>query len=340
MRWRSLLSLAVFVVLGYFILRHLGDISELDRALRQGKPAWVLAAICLQLLGLIDTAALYWALYRLLILKISFSNMLPLSLSAQFINFSAPSSGLGGTVVFLNDAKRRGLETSKVVLANFLFTLFNLIWFSIILVFGLFILFIQHQLKLYELLSASLMLVTTLALLLSLILAGLKPSWLRGLITLVVKPINSLTKVLLKRNLMDLEAAQGWVNELSNAVAALRGKQRELIPSILFTMGTDALELAVLYACLKAFLPGFVVLSLGMLIAAYGIGILFSSIAITPQGLGVVEGAMGATLVSLGLPVAEVTLAILSYRGLSFWLPLLVGALATRRVIHSSRGEL
>jgi uncharacterized protein (TIRG00374 family) len=112
------------------------------------------------------------------------------------------------------------------------------------------------------------------------------------------------------------------------------------MPSILFTMATDLLELAVLYACLQAFLPAGLNLSLGVLIAAYGIGVLFSSMAVTPQGLGVVEGVMGATLVSLGLPVAEVTLAVLSYRGLSFWLPLLLGALAARFALGTPKGRL
>lgn len=69
-----------------------------------------------------------------------------------------------------------------------------------------------------------------------------------------------------------------------------------------------------------------------MLITGYSIGVLFMAVAITPQGVGVVEGVMTAAFVSLGVPVARATIAVLAYRGISFWLPLLTGFIALRWV--------
>lgn len=45
-------------------------------------------------------------------------------------------------MLFLNDARQRGLDSGRVVLVNFLFVLLNLVWFGIILAFGLTMLFI------------------------------------------------------------------------------------------------------------------------------------------------------------------------------------------------------
>ena len=90
--------------------------------------------------------------------------------------------------------------------------------------------------------------------------------------------------------------------------------------------------MSVLYACLIAFPAGGHPISLPMLIAGYSVGVLFMCVSITPQGLGVAEGVMAAAFVSLGVPAGRATVAVLAYRGLSFWLPLLTGFIALRWV--------
>jgi hypothetical protein len=67
-------------------------------------------------------------------------------------------------------------------------------------------------------------------------------------------------------------------------------------------------------------------ISLGMLISGYGLPILFGKVAfIFPGGLGVIESTMTALFTSLGIPLAEATLVVLTYRLLSFWIPLITG---------------
>jgi uncharacterized protein (TIRG00374 family) len=51
-------------------------------------------------------------------------------------------------------------------------------------------------------------------------------------------------------------------------------------------------------------------------------------IPITPAGLGFVEAGLAVTLVWAGLPGAEATLAVLAYRMVSYWLPLVAGIIA------------
>jgi uncharacterized membrane protein YbhN (UPF0104 family) len=59
---------------------------------------------------------------------------------------------------------------------------------------------------------------------------------------------------------------------------------------------------------------------------------LFWMVSITPQGIGMVEGAMVLVCTSLGVPAAEATAITLAFRGLSLWLPLLVGFFLLRRL--------
>ena len=61
------------------------------------------------------------------------------------------------------------------------------------------------------------------------------------------------------------------------------------------------------------------------LFLAYVTASVLSMIPITPGGLGFVEAGLAATLVWAGLPSGNATLATLSYRLVSYWLPLAVG---------------
>jgi uncharacterized protein (TIRG00374 family) len=64
------------------------------------------------------------------------------------------------------------------------------------------------------------------------------------------------------------------------------------------------------------------------LLLAYVAASVLSMIPITPGGLGFVEAGLAVTLVWAGLPSANATLATLSYRLVSYWLPLVAGLIA------------
>jgi uncharacterized protein (TIRG00374 family) len=69
--------------------------------------------------------------------------------------------------------------------------------------------------------------------------------------------------------------------------------------------------------------PGF-----GPLAVAYAAANIASAIPITPGGLGVIEVTLVAITVGFGAPRAVAVLAVLGYRVVNYWLPLLPGALA------------
>ncbi|HJU66714.1 MAG TPA: flippase-like domain-containing protein [Gemmatimonadaceae bacterium] len=65
----------------------------------------------------------------------------------------------------------------------------------------------------------------------------------------------------------------------------------------------------------------------GTLLAGYGLPQLLARVAFLPGGVGVVEGGMVALYRALGVPATTAVLAVLVYRALSFWLPMLLGFL-------------
>jgi uncharacterized protein (TIRG00374 family) len=60
--------------------------------------------------------------------------------------------------------------------------------------------------------------------------------------------------------------------------------------------------------------------------AGYGVSILLQrGVFIIPGGIGVIESGMVAIYTSLGIPGAISVVLILSYRLISFWIPILLG---------------
>jgi uncharacterized protein (TIRG00374 family) len=77
--------------------------------------------------------------------------------------------------------------------------------------------------------------------------------------------------------------------------------------------------------------------SVGTIIAGFSIGYLFFVVSPTPAGLGIVEGALTLGLVSLNVPLNQAAAVTLAYRGVTFWVPLLIGVLSFRMVSGSKK---
>jgi uncharacterized membrane protein YbhN (UPF0104 family) len=65
----------------------------------------------------------------------------------------------------------------------------------------------------------------------------------------------------------------------------------------------------------------------GVLVMAYLLGQLGNLLPL-PGGVGGIDGAMIGALIAFGAPAGDAALAVLAYRGMSFWLPTLPGVLA------------
>jgi uncharacterized protein (TIRG00374 family) len=70
--------------------------------------------------------------------------------------------------------------------------------------------------------------------------------------------------------------------------------------------------------------------SAGTIIGGFAITYLFLIVSPTPSGVGIVEGVMPLALSSLGVEWSQGVVITLAYRGITFWVPLGVGAIAFR----------
>jgi hypothetical protein len=88
----------------------------------------------------------------------------------------------------------------------------------------------------------------------------------------------------------------------------------------------DLLSLDLMFLAFR-YQPGF-----GPPAVAYGAANIASAIPITPGGLGVIEVTLVAITAGFGAPRATAVIAVLGYRVVNYWLPLLPGAVAYLRL--------
>lgn len=107
----------------------------------------------------------------------------------------------------------------------------------------------------------------------------------------------------------------------AEAMKILRGRDRLVL---LGAFGYWAWDNAVLWATFHAFgqSPAITVILMGYLIGQLG------GLLPIPGGIGGIDGGLVGTLIVYGTPAAVTVAAVLAYRVILFWLPLLVGAVA------------
>lgn len=100
-------------------------------------------------------------------------------------------------------------------------------------------------------------------------------------------------------------------------------------------VGYWAFDNAVLWATFEAFgdAPALSIILLGYLIGQLG------GLLPIPGGIGGIDGGLIGTLVVFGAPLASTAAAVLAYRVILFWLPVIIGGPALATLVRSSSAE-
>ncbi|GAC1384746.1 MAG: hypothetical protein NVS4B8_00680 [Herpetosiphon sp.] len=338
MRWRKVVLWVMVALFAWVLFKQFSSINQLQKTIRQGKPGWLFVALVCQILWFANITWLYRSVYRLLDLPAHFIHLFPLVQAGNFLNFTTPSASLGAVPLFLDDAKQRGLDAGRVTLINILRLVLNLCWFNLLLVWTLVMLWRWRHLEVYDVVAALILFTSTAVIIGSLVLAGTFRDRLTRFSIGGVRIVNRTFGFIVRRPLLVEEQALHFAEEFNLAARAVWDGKRRLLRPVLHTVLLDITQFGVLLATLQAF-PGQSV-ALPMQVAIYSIAILFSVVAITPQGFGAVEGMMLGMLQGFGVGAIRSSVVVLVYRGITFFLPLLVGFIALRWVRGIGRPTL
>jgi glycosyltransferase 2 family protein len=324
---RRVIPALILLLALYLVLSRFTEVEQIVDTLKHSNPLWIGLAVIVQAVWTLATTSIHRYTYRLLDMDLTEKQLLPVVVASNFINIVAPSGGVGGVAIFVNDARYRGLSAPRVGLAGVLYVLFEYFSFLCILAVGLAVLFRRNHLTGVELGATAVLLLITLVMAGLLVLGASRPAAFERVLRWSARTVNRLVRPILRREYLSETRAHEFALETSLSLQALRAHPREYVWPAAASLAARILHLVILALTFLAFDVPF---SVGTLIAGYSIGHLFVIVSPTPAGLGVVEGVMTLALTTLGVTLGAATVITLAFRALTFWLPFFYGFLALR----------
>lgn len=314
---RMFRSLITLLLIGLAVHILLPQIATFEHSLQvvKGMALWALVlAVAAQVLSYLGSGYLLQGIAAL-------TGQPPSTLRGMMITAASYSVGLvaGGMVGAAAATslwmRASGVSAESAVLAGWLPGLLDDIILILLALLGLLFLLIAHSLTTFQVISF----VTVLILLSPIIAVTYWATRHRSnLTTVVLRVMKSWAS--LRRRPYNPDPIEQTVNRFLKALDLfITGGWRGPIVGASLTIVFD---MATLYFIFVA--AGYAIKP-GILLVGYGLPLLFGKAPLLPGGVGIVEATMAALYNGLGVPDATTVVVILTYRFLSFWLPLLLG---------------
>jgi len=304
-----------------------GEIESILQTLQKGEFRFIFLALLIQSIWFLVSGFTYLSLYRILGLNGTFYKLALMSASANFVNTVAPSAGMGGMAVFISDATRTNQSPGKATVASMLYVFLDYIAFLVVLTLGLIVLFRRNDLHPPEIATSTVMFAIAVGLGFLLYLGSRSAKALGNALAWMARLVNRVVRPFIHREYLSEARAHTFANEMAEDLKSLPERSRSLVKPMIFALANKTLLMGILASSFLAFQVPFTV---GTIIGGFAISYLFLIVSPTPSGIGIVEGIMPLTLSSLRVEWSQAVIVTLAYRGITFWFPLGVGALALR----------
>jgi uncharacterized protein (TIRG00374 family) len=327
--------IAIVLMLGIIlIIFSFSEIENIVKTLDQIDWHFLLLLFVVEIIWLYNLGTTFRVLYRLVGIEEKGNHLFWMASAANFVNVVAPSAGIGGMALFIDDAKIRKHPTGKVTVVGALFVLYDYYAFLCLLALGWVVLIRRNDLNTGEITASFIMLGLAIGLSLLLYLGTKSGDVLGKTLAKLARFINRILNPFIHRPYLDENNALKYAHEISEGLSAIKGKRKEMIWPFLFSLNNKAILLIIMALSFLSFHQPF---SVGTLVAGLSIAYLFVIVSPTPAGLGFVEGALTIALNTMRVPLGTAALITLVYRAITFWFPLAVGAWAFRYLNQSRK---
>lgn len=333
---RKIFGALILLLAVAFVLFSLSELKDVAETLQRSNLWFLIGAFALEVLWIYNVAVTCRLLYQLVGLEERTTHLFLVVAAANFVNVVAPSAGIGGMAVFVDDARQRNHAGGKVTVVSAVFIVLDYAAFICVLVLGMIALIRRNNLPSSAIVAAFILLGIASALAFLVYLGYRSADELGHALAWLARLVNRLVRPFLRRAYLSEARAYEYANEMAEGFAALRGKRREFILPFLYALNSKALLICILMMTFLAFSTPF---SAGLLVGSFSIAYLFLIVSPTPSGVGFVEGALTVALRSLGVPLGTATLIALTYRAVTFWFPLALGAITFRVLQNQPRSS-
>lgn len=326
---KSWLLWLLTIVFAWFLITHLQELEQLGRTVAGGHWQWLLTALGLQILYYIAYTGVYKFAFATVEVQSSLWELMPVTYASLFANLAAPTGGMAGAALFVDEVTRRGQSRVRATVGVLLMLVIDFGVLNLIILASLAVLWVKRDLKLYEVGAALVLFLFVVGMAAALLFGLWRPQWLRAGLDWIQGRINRIGAWFGRPYWLDDEWSARNANEFQIAAQAMRARPLSLLWTTLVALVAHAIDLASLYVLFLAFDQP---VGSGVLLVGYAMTLLFGIVSPTPNGIGIVEGIMPVIYSSLGIPLATATVISLTFRGFTFWLPMLAGFFLLRRL--------
>ena len=308
-------GLAVFL---YGLLPRIGGLSRDAAELRHARPTFVAASVVAQAASLACYALLYQRMLASLGKRVPLWLTARVTLASYLVSHVTPFGSAAGTALNVSTMETEGVDPSTTGEAIGLTSLVSTIALIVLFGTGLVATAGRHLSHSYLVIAGAALVLLVVLVLVIVLVVGAHPD----IAASAGRRVAGLAQRV--RSSIDPDkVAQTSKRLASLARSALTG--RAFLASFGFAWADllfDLLSLDLMFVAVR-YQPG-----LGPLAVAYCAANFASALPLTPGGLGVAEVTLVAITVGFGAPRPTAVLAVLGYRVVNYWLPLLPGALA------------
>ncbi len=327
-----LLSLAF----GWVVITHAKELEQLGTTIMGAQWTWLGAAVALQLLFFVAYTGVYQAAFTTVGVRSNLWHLLPATFASLFVNMAAPTGGAAGAALFVDEVSRQGESRTRATIGVLLMLVIDFGVLALIVLADLGVLWAFHDLHFYQVGAALILVLFVGAMAAALTLGLWHPGWLRTALDFLQRTVNYLGSWVRRPYLLDETWSERNTEEFTVAAQAMLERPLALVWTLVVATAAHAINLASLYALFYAFRQP---ATFSVVLTGYAMTILFFIVSPTPNGVGVVEGLLPVIYTSMGLSLASATVISLTYRALTFWVPMLAGFFMLRRLSLFSAPE-
>lgn len=325
-RW---LFVLLTVVLLAIVAGQFTSVEAVGAELVQADWAWATVAVALHAAFFLLYGGLYQAGFSAVGVASEALHLVPVLFASIFAKTAVPFTAAPAAAVFIDDATTRGESGPRTAVGVVVVLAVDLLTALPFVIAGTVALVARDRLVEFALVGTGLFVAFIVGVLAVLVLAARAPRLLAALLGACRAAVNRLAGLLGRRAPLSAEWADRTTAQLAGAVTSVPDHPRDVAAASAYGLLLHLANIAGLGALFLAFGQP---LDLAALVAGFGMSIVFFIIAIVPDGIGAVEGAMALVFVQLGMTPTAAILVTVAYRILNVWLPVAVGLWCARRL--------
>ncbi len=327
--WRRWLFVLLTVVLLAIVAGQFTSVEAVGAELAQANWGWATVAVVLHAAFFLLYGGLYEAGFRAVGVASRAVRLVPVMFASIFAKTAVPFTAAPAAAVFIDDATTRGESGPRTAVGVVVVLAVDLVTALPFVIAGTVALVLRDRLVEFALVGTGLFVAFIGGVLAVLVLAARGPRLLEAVLTGCRTLVNRLAGLVGRPGLLPDGWARRTTDQLAAAVTSIPSHPRAIAVASVYGLLLHLANIAGLGALFLAFGQP---LDLAALAAGFGMSIVFFIIAIVPDGIGAVEGAMALVFAQLGMAPTAAILVTVAYRILNVWLPVAIGLWCARRL--------